>query len=447
MRWCSRPCSAGASRFASSIEQRAAAHDDPQRKLVEVLQMHAEMLTSEGFHGCPLVIAAVQAPDSDAGARACFRAQDVAPRAARAVCAARRLEVSGRPGGVARPHPRRRGCDVGRTACRPGRQTRPGGLARADRCPYAIIPACSGLHSGLSSPRRRRLLFLSVWIVVPAPDPFLYPLAVGSPEVAPVLFAAGILLVLISARHATRRSSVARLALVFAAIASLLSLVPVVQVPIALARFNRAMATDDSRAARTYARRGSRDATRAVFESRWRAAVARRVSACGERTLSDHHADLRRVMADRIARQPGLVLATFRRARIYGRGRSTIATHRNGSGLSRSSTCARRSTGSLQEAQKFGGDPSPYRAGGAIGGRAARDAPRVSGRSVVHTRRRQLLRARRSRGRLASSSAAGSGQRARHPRDVHRRHARSKARTLPPRVTDYAGSRSPRRRH
>jgi AcrR family transcriptional regulator len=47
-----------------NIEQRAAAHDDPQRKLVEVLQMHAEMLTSEGFHGCPLVIAAVQAPDS-----------------------------------------------------------------------------------------------------------------------------------------------------------------------------------------------------------------------------------------------------------------------------------------------------------------------------------------------------------------------------------------------
>jgi len=84
------------------------------------------------------------------------------------------------------------------------------------------------------------LLFLSVWIVVPAPDYFFYPLAVGSPEVAPVLFAAGLLLVLISARQATRRP-VARLALVFAAIASMLSLVPVVQVPIALARFNRAM--------------------------------------------------------------------------------------------------------------------------------------------------------------------------------------------------------------
>ena len=46
------------------IEQRAAAHDEPERKLAEVLQVHAEMLTSEGFHGCPLIIAAVQAPDS-----------------------------------------------------------------------------------------------------------------------------------------------------------------------------------------------------------------------------------------------------------------------------------------------------------------------------------------------------------------------------------------------
>jgi len=46
------------------IEQRAAAHDHPGRKLLEVLLVHAEMLTSEGFHGCPLVIAAVQSPES-----------------------------------------------------------------------------------------------------------------------------------------------------------------------------------------------------------------------------------------------------------------------------------------------------------------------------------------------------------------------------------------------
>lgn len=85
------------------------------------------------------------------------------------------------------------------------------------------------------------LLFLSIWIVAPAPHNLLYPLAVGSPEVSPILLAGGILLVMICARHA-RRSGVARLALVFASIASLLSLVPVVQVPFALARFNRATA-------------------------------------------------------------------------------------------------------------------------------------------------------------------------------------------------------------
>jgi acetyl esterase/lipase len=85
------------------------------------------------------------------------------------------------------------------------------------------------------------LLFLSVWVVIPAPDYFLYPIAVGSPEISPLLLAAGVLLLMVSARHARRRG-VARLALVFAAVASLLSLVPVVQLPIALARFNRAMA-------------------------------------------------------------------------------------------------------------------------------------------------------------------------------------------------------------
>ena len=47
------------------IERRAEAEDDPEDKLMAVLLVHAEMLTSEGFHGCPLVIAAVQAPESE----------------------------------------------------------------------------------------------------------------------------------------------------------------------------------------------------------------------------------------------------------------------------------------------------------------------------------------------------------------------------------------------
>src|SRR5688572_20973193 len=86
------------------------------------------------------------------------------------------------------------------------------------------------------------LLFLSVWIVVPVPHSILYPLAVASPEVSPVLFAAALLLLFITARHARRRP-VARLALLFTTIASLLSLVPIVQVPFALVRFNRAIAS------------------------------------------------------------------------------------------------------------------------------------------------------------------------------------------------------------
>ena len=46
------------------IEQRAAGCDAPEEKLMAVMLAHAEMLTSEGFHGCPLVIAAVQSPES-----------------------------------------------------------------------------------------------------------------------------------------------------------------------------------------------------------------------------------------------------------------------------------------------------------------------------------------------------------------------------------------------
>jgi len=85
------------------------------------------------------------------------------------------------------------------------------------------------------------LLFVSTWILIPSPNGLLLPLAVGSPEVSPVLLACGILLSAVSARYA-RRNGTARLALVLTATASLLSLVPVVQLPIALARFDKAIA-------------------------------------------------------------------------------------------------------------------------------------------------------------------------------------------------------------
>ena len=85
------------------------------------------------------------------------------------------------------------------------------------------------------------LCFLSLWIVVPAPHYSVYPIAVGSPEVSPILLGTGVVLLIVSTRTA-RRHLIARLALVLAAIATVLSMVPVVQLPFALARFDRAMA-------------------------------------------------------------------------------------------------------------------------------------------------------------------------------------------------------------
>ncbi len=85
------------------------------------------------------------------------------------------------------------------------------------------------------------LLFLSSWILIPSPHSLLLPLTVGSPEISPILLAAGVLLSAVSARSATKNNT-ARLALVFAATASLLSLVPVVQLPIALNAFDRGIA-------------------------------------------------------------------------------------------------------------------------------------------------------------------------------------------------------------
>jgi AcrR family transcriptional regulator len=53
-----------AEQIRQHIEERAAGQVTPKDKLMAVLLAHAEMLTAQGFHGCPLVIAAVQAPES-----------------------------------------------------------------------------------------------------------------------------------------------------------------------------------------------------------------------------------------------------------------------------------------------------------------------------------------------------------------------------------------------
>ena len=84
------------------------------------------------------------------------------------------------------------------------------------------------------------LLFACVWILVPAPNRHLLTLAVGSPELSPVLLICGVVLSAVSAAYA-RRNAIARLALVFSATASTLSLIPVAQLPLALYRFDQAM--------------------------------------------------------------------------------------------------------------------------------------------------------------------------------------------------------------
>src|SRR5512146_653458 len=72
-------------------------------------------------------------------------------------------------------------------------------------------------------------LFLSLWIVVPAPNFVVYPLAVGAPEVSPwlVLFNGIVLLVVLQLRS----HGLKRLALGIGTIALILSLLPLVQIP------------------------------------------------------------------------------------------------------------------------------------------------------------------------------------------------------------------------
>ena len=84
-------------------------------------------------------------------------------------------------------------------------------------------------------------LFLTAWIVVPAPNGHLLPLAIGAPEVSPALLL-GALIVCGLAAFSARRREVARLALVCAGSAAALAAAPIVQLPFVLKRFDVAMA-------------------------------------------------------------------------------------------------------------------------------------------------------------------------------------------------------------
>lgn len=84
------------------------------------------------------------------------------------------------------------------------------------------------------------LFFTSLWILIPAPHLYLVPLGVGSPELSPGLFAAALILSVLGALNA-KRLGVARLGLLLALAAASLSLLPAIQMPSTLKRFDEAI--------------------------------------------------------------------------------------------------------------------------------------------------------------------------------------------------------------
>ena len=84
------------------------------------------------------------------------------------------------------------------------------------------------------------LCFLASWILIPAPNARLLPLAVGAAEVSPILLVAAVVLLMASA-SGVKKSGIPRFSFGLAAAASVASLIPLVQLPFALQRFNNAL--------------------------------------------------------------------------------------------------------------------------------------------------------------------------------------------------------------
>lgn len=78
-------------------------------------------------------------------------------------------------------------------------------------------------------------LFLSSWIVLPAPNMTLLPLAVGAPEISPLLLIGNLIGLVWAGLHASRRH---RIALVCSLTAILLSSLPLLQIPDTLQQAN-----------------------------------------------------------------------------------------------------------------------------------------------------------------------------------------------------------------
>ena len=84
------------------------------------------------------------------------------------------------------------------------------------------------------------VLFLSAWIVIPAPTSWLLPLGVGAPEISPIL-ALGNAIALLLSLPGSKHSWLSRLALFCSTLGLILSTIPLVQLPSTLTSSNKAM--------------------------------------------------------------------------------------------------------------------------------------------------------------------------------------------------------------
>ncbi len=84
------------------------------------------------------------------------------------------------------------------------------------------------------------VLFLSVWIVIPAPTSWLLPLGVGAPEISPIL-AVGNAIALLLSLPSSKGSWLSRVALFCSTLGLILSTIPLVQLPSTLTSSNKAM--------------------------------------------------------------------------------------------------------------------------------------------------------------------------------------------------------------
>ena len=84
------------------------------------------------------------------------------------------------------------------------------------------------------------LVFVAAWILVPAPNDSLLPLAVAAPELSPALFCISLAMIAIAALYG-RVLETARLALVLSLVSGVVCAWPLVQVPGTLRRFDEAM--------------------------------------------------------------------------------------------------------------------------------------------------------------------------------------------------------------